>query len=42
MTQIFWNFVFDCVICGTGINECIVSALLAKKGFKILQVDRND
>lgn len=35
------NDTYDCVICGTGLTECILSGLLATSGKKVLHIDRN-
>jgi Rab GDP dissociation inhibitor len=32
---------YDAIILGTGITECVLSALLSVDGKKILQIDRN-
>ena len=32
---------YDVIVCGTGLNECILSGLLSVSGKKVLHVDRN-
>lgn len=32
----------DAIICGTGVTECVLSALLSVDGKKVLHIDRND
>eukprot|EP00927_Polykrikos_kofoidii_P070649 TRINITY_DN67060_c0_g1_i1.p1 TRINITY_DN67060_c0_g1~~TRINITY_DN67060_c0_g1_i1.p1 ORF type:complete len:459 (-),score=78.32 TRINITY_DN67060_c0_g1_i1:211-1587(-) len=33
---------YDVVVCGTGLKECILSALLSKHGKRVLHLDRNN
>jgi len=33
---------YDAIIMGTGLTECIISGLLSVKGYRILQLDRNN
>ena len=33
---------YDAVILGTGVSECVLSALLSVEGKKVLHIDRND
>eukprot|EP01062_Namystynia_karyoxenos_P073648 TRINITY_DN70460_c0_g1_i1.p1 TRINITY_DN70460_c0_g1~~TRINITY_DN70460_c0_g1_i1.p1 ORF type:complete len:484 (+),score=206.56 TRINITY_DN70460_c0_g1_i1:91-1452(+) len=32
---------YDCIVCGTGLTECVLSGLLSVSGHKVLHVDRN-
>lgn len=32
---------YDVVVCGTGLQECMLSGLLAQKQMKVLHIDRN-
>jgi len=34
--------VYDCVVLGTGLKECIISGILSVEGKKVLHMDRND
>ena len=36
------NEEYDVIVLGTGLNECVLSGLLAVKGKKVLHLDRND
>lgn len=33
---------YDCIVCGTGLSECILSGLLSTSGKKVLHLDRNN
>jgi len=33
--------VYDVVVCGTGLKECIISGILSTEGKKVLHIDRN-
>ncbi|KAJ9465397.1 putative secretory pathway GDP dissociation inhibitor 1 [Diplonema papillatum] len=33
---------YDCVVCGTGLIECVLSGLLSVAGHKVLHLDRNE
>eukprot|EP01061_Rhynchopus_euleeides_P005075 TRINITY_DN14315_c0_g1_i1.p1 TRINITY_DN14315_c0_g1~~TRINITY_DN14315_c0_g1_i1.p1 ORF type:complete len:461 (+),score=228.07 TRINITY_DN14315_c0_g1_i1:44-1384(+) len=33
---------YDCVVCGTGLIECVISGLLSVAGHKVLHLDRNN
>jgi Rab GDP dissociation inhibitor len=34
--------VYDCIVLGTGLKECIISGILSVEGKKVLHMDRND
>ena len=34
--------VYDVIVLGTGLTECILSGLLSVEGKKVLHMDRND
>lgn len=34
--------VYDFIVLGTGITECVLSGILSMEGYKVLHLDRND
>ena len=32
---------YDAIVCGTGLNECILAGLLSHSGKNVLHIDRN-
>ena len=38
----FFNEIYDFIVLGTGITECVLSGILSMEGFKVLHLDRND
>ena len=32
---------YDTVVCGTGLQQCIISGLMSQDGKKVLHLDRN-
>lgn len=36
------NEIYDFIVLGTGITECVLSGILSMEGYKVLHLDRND
>lgn len=34
--------IYDFIVLGTGITECVLSGILSMEGYKVLHLDRND